>query len=234
MKIGDPPKVQGAALREVKKQGDGAPAKAPAPIDETVLAGIPEADLNPHVREVLFSLLGEVQQLRAELAAAKERVVELEHLADRDPMLETLNRRAFVRELERTLSMVDRYGIVSCLVFCDVNILKTINDQHGHEAGDAVLQKIAATITEHTRQTDMFGRLGGDEFGLLLTHTKKAEAEEKMKSLSELLEAEKVIVNGAALTASISYGIVELGAKSSAQDVLREADTAMYQAKKAR
>ena len=234
MKIGDSQKVNVAKLRESAAGQKPAGAKEAQRVDETILSGIPEGDLTPHVREVLTALLTEVQQLRAELASARERVGELENLADRDPLLDMLNRRAFVRELERTLSMIDRYGVITCLVFIDVDILKTINDQYGHGAGDAALKTVADIVNANTRQTDLFGRLGGDEFGLLLTHTKKDEALEKLKSLSAMIADATVAYEETPFNVSISYGVVELNASSSVETLLKDAGAAMYQAKKSR
>jgi GGDEF domain-containing protein len=79
-----------------------------------------------------------------------------------------LNRRGFERELARAISYVGRYGNPAVLMFSDLDGFKAVNDRHGHAAGDALLQAIARELTAHVRASDVVGRLGGDEFGLVM------------------------------------------------------------------
>ena len=132
MKIGDSPGAAGASRLERKRDAGSArrpAASSAAPADQITLAGVPEAELTPRVREALISLMQEVQSLRDQLTWSQERINELERLADSDPMLDIYNRRAFVRELDRALGMIDRYGMKASLIFVDLNDLKKINDQ---------------------------------------------------------------------------------------------------------
>jgi diguanylate cyclase (GGDEF)-like protein len=169
--------------------------------------------------------------LRAELTATRTRVGELEHLADTDPLLGILNRRAFVRELNRTLSMVERYGTPASLLFADLDNLKIINDKFGHGAGDAALLHAAKVIATHIRQTDVIGRLGGDEFGVILTQSDHESAKEKGRALQALVAAEEVEWGGRTLSARISCGVVEIKHGFTADEALASADSAMYDAK---
>ncbi len=234
MKIGDAPKTS-AASRLERKQGPrpaaAASADAAAPADKIVLAGIPEAELTPRVREALVSLMQEVQTLRGQLTWSQERITELERLADSDPMLDIYNRRAFVRELDRALAMVERYGMKVSLVFVDLNDLKKINDKMGHGAGDAALAHVADVLSANLRQTDAVGRLGGDEFGVLLAQADQQTAELKAVQLTSAVAAKPVPWKDGAFTAHISCGVVEIAQGLSADEAMERADSAMYEVK---
>lgn len=208
------------------------PAKPVAPADEISLLGVPEADLSPKVRSVLLSLVNDIRELRAELEQTRARVNELEELADRDPMLDIFNRRAFTRELDRALAMIDRYKVSASLIFIDLNDLKKINDNLGHGAGDAALNHVAAMLSANVRQTDVVARLGGDEFAVLLMQADKSVATEKAAAVSALISAQPVQWDGEPFNAAVSWGAVEIKQGVSAQEAMNNADEAMYAAKR--
>ncbi|MEO1251732.1 MAG: GGDEF domain-containing protein [Pseudomonadota bacterium] len=208
-------------------------AAAPTEIaDQIVLLGVPEAEMTEKVRAALVSLLDEVRDLRAQLEDARIRVSELETIADRDSMLDILNRRAFARELDRALAMIDRYDMSASLVFIDLNDLKRINDQLGHGAGDAALAHVARFLSDNVRQTDIVARLGGDEFALLLLQADQAVAAAKAKAIAAMIAAAPVEWKGRSFEAGVSWGAVEIRKGVSAQEAMNLADEAMYQAKK--
>ena len=194
--------------------------------------GVPSAELTPKVRAALMSLMSEVQQLRDELKKANERLSDLEEIADTDPLLDILNRRAFVRELDRALAMIDRYGVSASLIFIDLNDLKKINDRLGHAAGDAALERIVAVVKANTRQTDSAGRIGGDEFGVLLLQSDQAQAERKASDLAQVISSEQVTWGGQSFPISISWGAVQMMKGVSVEQVMDRADSAMYEAKR--
>ena len=206
--------------------------KPPSPADEISVLGIPDGEMTPRVRTALISLMEDVRDLRMELKEARTRIDELEKLADRDPMLDILNRRAFVRELDRALSMIDRYAMQASLVFIDLNDLKKINDNRGHAAGDAALAHVAKVLTENVRQTDVVARLGGDEFAILLLQADEAIAAAKAGDIAELVSSSPVRGAGEPFQASVSWGAVEIRQGASAQEAMNLADEAMYEAKK--
>ncbi|WP_411820142.1 GGDEF domain-containing protein [Hyphococcus formosus] len=234
MKIGDAPKSL-ASSRIGRKQGTSATTRAASnstSISDVVsLGGIPEAELTPKVREALVALMTEVQTLRTELSQARESIYELERLADRDPLLDLFNRRAFVRELNRSLAMIERYGMTASLIFIDLNELKTINDTLGHAAGDAALQHVSRVLIDNIRQTDVIGRLGGDEIGLLLNQADQQTGELKAVQLTKAVAAEPVQWKGESFTARISCGVVEIAKGLSADEAMERADNAMYEVK---
>lgn len=176
--------------------------------------GIPEREFTPCVRRAVWALLREARSLR--------------DAADRDHLLQILNRRAFLRELEREIASVARYGMPSTLVYLDLDGLKSINDCHGHPCGDAMLKYFAQFLGAHVRASDIVGRLGGDEFGLVLSHTNIVQAEQKCAQLASLLAAEPASWDGASLELSFSFGLVEISAAMTGESAVAEADAAMY------
>ena len=199
---------------------------------EAGLADIPDAELTPAVRRVLFPLRAEVEKLRAELADARSQVRVLEGLAYRDPLLGLFNRRAFMRELERAVAMAERHGEKASIVFIDVDGMKAINDAHGHRGGDAALKHVARMLAANVRQTDAAARLGGDEFGLILTHADKVAAEAKGARLAELIAATPVQTDNGAFTVRISCGAAAIEKGASADSLIERADSAMYRRKR--
>ena len=148
------------------------------------------------MRRAFAALMEEVDQLRRQLDDAKTRINYLEKLVDEDPLMPVVNRRAFVRELSRMMAYAQRYGAPSSIVYFDVNGLKRINDQHGHAAGDAVLVAVAQVLIENVRATDVVGRLGGDELGVLLVQTDQAQAWRKAGELAELIDRRTDRISG--------------------------------------
>ena len=116
-------------------------------------------------------LTAENRRLREELARAARRVEDLEALADQDSLTSVLNRRAFLREVSKALALAVRHDAPSALIFFDLNGFKAINDNYGHAAGDAALNHVSSLLMAHVRETDSVGRLGGDEFGVVLSLT---------------------------------------------------------------
>lgn len=233
MKIsGSPPSAPTRGVREPSKAKAAESAAAPAAAEASFFRGVPDAELTPRVRTALISLIEEVTSLRAELAETQARMQELEQLAETDPLLGIANRRAFVRELNRALALVERYGVPASLVFADLNNLKTINDGLGHAAGDAALAHVASVIAGNIRQSDTLSRLGGDEFGIILLQANQATAAEKARSLAEAVAAEPVQWSDRIFNAEISYGAVEIRKGWSVDEALATADSAMYDAKR--
>ncbi|MEK7266633.1 MAG: GGDEF domain-containing protein [Pseudomonadota bacterium] len=232
MKITGPgaPKAPRAAGRVANAPRAGSAAAATA-VDAISVAGIPEDELTPRVREALTALMREVADLRRELTDVRGRMVELELLASTDPLIGVLNRRAFVGELNRALGMAQRYSQPSSLVFIDLDDLKKINDKHGHAIGDAALMHAAEIISANIRQTDVFGRLGGDEFAIILTNTPRQLAEHKATLLAELV---KGTPGPDGLSVSITYGVVEIAPGLTAEAALVAADKVMYDQKRKR
>jgi len=175
-----------------------------------------------------------IRALKAKLAAAQARIDELQAWADTDFLLNIYNRRGFERELARSIAYIKRYGATGALIVLDVDRLKPINDRFGHAAGDAVLKGVVAVLMRHVRSSDVVGRLGGDEFGLLLWNLTEDSALGKAKALEDAIDQLTFVFKGHAVSAGASAGVALLGPLNEAAAVLEQADRAMYERKKLR
>jgi diguanylate cyclase (GGDEF)-like protein len=203
-------------------------------IDPTAsVLGIPEAEFTPKVRDAIMSLMNEVENLRRELHVTKIRLEDMEKAADQDGMLPLLNRRAFVRELTRYINMAGRYNMPVSLIYFDLNHLKKTNDTYGHAAGDAVLEHFAAVLSKNVRDSDCVGRLGGDEFGVLLSHANQTQALKKADSLAATLQASPTIWEGNTIPVTFAYGAFQLSSGDKPDIAMARADEAMYAHKRA-
>jgi diguanylate cyclase (GGDEF)-like protein len=203
------------------------------PVEDTAsVMGIPETEVTPKVRDAIMSLMAEVDRLRIDLAHARKRIDELENLADQDPLVPLYNRRAFLRELGRIMAFSERYEVQASLLYFDLNGFKDINDTHGHAAGDALLAHIAALMVSHVRESDVVARIGGDEFGVILARAPADAAAQKAKELADLVAATPLTWKGKALGVTLSFGVYSFQKGESADDVLANADRAMYERKK--
>ncbi len=201
---------------------------ARAPVDVVEVGGVTETELTPNVRRALTALMAEVEQLRGELTEARARIGFLEKLVDEDPLMPVVNRRAFVRELTRMLAFARRYAVPASILYFDVNNMKQINDVHGHAAGDAALVAMAQVLVENVRTTDVVGRLGGDEMGVLLVQADQAHADRKAAELAALVEARETIWQRAPIRLTVAFGAYAFAGGDSANEIIDAADRAMY------
>jgi diguanylate cyclase (GGDEF)-like protein len=211
-------------------------ATGPASLDSVGPAasvlGIPEAEFTPKVRDAIMGLMSEVDSLRRELAQTRAQLGEAEKTADQDGMLPLLNRRAFVRELTRYISFAGRYNTPTSLIYFDLNRLKQTNDTLGHAAGDAVLTQFAKVLKTQVRDSDSVGRLGGDEFGVILSHANQEKALKKADALAKALETSPAEWNGNVIPISFAYGAFELKSGDNPDLAMARADQAMYEQKR--
>lgn len=131
------------------------------------------------------------------------------------------------------ISFAERYGTPSSLVFFDLNDMKLINDQFGHEAGDRALQHMANILLSKIRGTDVVARLGGDEFGVLLAQADDNTAHEKAAALAEAITTVPFeVVDGQGLNLKLAFGVYTFHGNDNPSDALARADEAMYENKK--
>ncbi len=161
-----------------------------------------------------------------------ERMQELARQASQDPLTGLKNRRRFEEDLRAELARSNRYGVEGALLMLDLDHFKLVNDTLGHPAGDRVLAEMAAVLRGRTRETDVLARIGGDEFAIVLPRCDLAEAqsvsEEIATAIREHMEAEKGVPP---ITASIGIAPFGPGKPLGFEDVLAQADAAMYEAK---
>ncbi|MDH3918784.1 MAG: GGDEF domain-containing protein [Rhodospirillales bacterium] len=210
-------------------QGPAAAVKRGAPLGEApVVLGVPARELTVRMQTAMVALSAEAQGLRDELEQARARIARLEKLADRDVLTPVLNRRAFLRELARVLSFGRRYGQAGSLLYFDLDGLKQINDELGHAAGDAALVHVAETLSRRVRDSDIVGRLGGDEFGVILAQGEGAVAAAKARELTRAVQARSVVFQDRRLSVQVACGAHDLAAGEGAAETLAAADRAMY------
>jgi diguanylate cyclase (GGDEF)-like protein len=170
----------------------------------------------------------EAEALRLENALLKAEVERLRALADRDALVPVLNRRAFVRELQRAMAFCKRYGMPSAVLYLDLDGFKAVNDRFGHLAGDAALLRVGELLVENVRESDVVARLGGDEFAVLLHQADLEAARLKAQALSDCIEAEPFIVGGERVPLGGSFGVRVYDGQASAEEWLAEADAQMF------
>jgi len=178
-------------------------------------------------------LVQEISLLRGKVARLQERVEQLDQLAHLDSLINLPNRRGFMRELERLIGRVDRYGISAAMLFVDLDGLKMINDTFGHRAGDEALIQVANLLAKGVRHSDTVARIGGDEFGILLESSDERDAQETAARLIDQISACEVLHDGEELPLSVAIGVGMIDALDTAEAVMERADEAMYRRKAA-
>ncbi len=208
------------------------PRSARSVADVTTVMGIPEAEFTSKVRAAILGLMEEVDRLRQELQQTRARLEKIEEIADQDALVPVANRRAFVREMARIMAFAARYDSPGSILYFDLNGLKTINDNFGHAAGDAALRNVARILAENVRESDVVGRLGGDEFGVILARSDRAEAEEKAMHLAQAIATNPALWEGKELPLTVAYGAYCFEPGEDIDTALANADKAMYENKK--
>ena len=178
--------------------------------------------------------LAALARLAAERDALKAQLAEAEALADRDALAPVLNRRAFLRELHRAMSEVERYKTPAAVLYIDLDGFKALNDRYGHSAGDAVLTFVGRLLIDSVRESDVVGRLGGDEFGVILNRAAADEARAKAAQLSDKINAGVLTYAGVAHRVRASVGIHAIAMVEDPETAIARADEAMYADKYAR
>ncbi|WP_404480774.1 diguanylate cyclase [Novosphingobium sp. BL-52-GroH] len=176
---------------------------------------------------------GELDILR-NLARIVVNEMELRQIAERDQLTGALTRRGFIEKANQEIARCHRYGRTASLVLIDVDHFKSVNDTWGHPAGDKVLRELAATLESVGRSADVLGRIGGEEFALLLPETGIIDALAAAERLRAAVEMRPIAVAPARTIAiTASFGIATLDpAIATAEDWIARADGPLYQAKR--
>ena len=164
---------------------------------------------------------------------AKNRL--LEGMAHSDPLTGLPNRRAIEEWAARQLRGAARHGFPFWVVLADLDSFKSVNDNYGHDAGDAVLQAFAEALKEHTRASDICGRLGGDEFLMVISHVGEEDIHPTMDRFREQFALQEFTFEGKKVRVTASFGIAGFHGKDAPEfsALLRRADKALYAAKHA-
>jgi diguanylate cyclase (GGDEF)-like protein len=149
-----------------------------------------------------------------------------------DDLTGLVNRRRFIEALDAEVERARSFGSPLTIVLADLDNFKQVNDEFGHHGGDVVLRAFADLIRSHVRDVDVCGRIGGEEFAIVLPETDAAGAArvaERMRS--SLNEVAIPLSDDAAIHVASSFGVAQLRPGQSGDDLLRAADTALYRAK---
>lgn len=155
----------------------------------------------------------------------------LTDLALTDELTQIANRRSFVASVESEITRCSRQQSAMAFFLLDIDHFKNVNDSYGHQAGDTVLRQIAALVKSTLREYDIFGRIGGEEFGVFLAQTDRSTAEEVAERLRQLIATETLYIDGQQLNVTLSIGIALAREKTSFEQLYADADAALYQAK---
>jgi diguanylate cyclase (GGDEF)-like protein len=176
-----------------------------------------------------YELIARVK-VHAELQISKKK---LKKLASQDELTGLNNRRMFFEKAELELHRVERYKRSLSVMMCDLDNFKNINDTYGHPFGDKVLRKIAEATTETFRDVDVIGRLGGEEFGIMVPETHLGGAITAAERFRKAIEKLEVVTDdGEIVKISVSIGLAMYPSNGcDLAKLIKGADTALYQAK---
>ena len=176
----------------------------------------------------------EIERLRAEVEALRVRAEAAEAAADHDVLTPSLNRRGFVAAMKSAMAFCQRHEVPAVLLYLDLDGFKGVNDRLGHAAGDAALVHVAELMRANLRESDAVGRLGGDEFGLLMLNAGLDEGREKARRLAAALQADPFKWEDQEAGLGGSFGVRAFVGQSDPEVWLAEADAAMWVRKKGR
>jgi diguanylate cyclase (GGDEF)-like protein len=210
-------------LKHVRKQ-----LVDPAHADNKLLAVFQEfAERYEAMRRTLVRTVRIADDYQKRLQEANRK---LDEAMRTDYLTGLLNRRAFYDRLEAELARSRRHSRPTCILMCDVDHFKSVNDKYGHDVGDLVLKEIASSLKFCLRNEDLKVRWGGEEFLALISETDvrgAAVAAEKFRAYVESKELESA---GSRLRVTVSIGVTEFGSLSP-EEAIKEADQALYEAK---
>ena len=213
-----------------------APVEAAAPAEAAPDPAAPQEesrDWSASARDLIDSLMIENERLREQVHALGLELREAQDMADADVLTPTLNRRAFLREVGRAMADCRRYGEEACLIYLDMDGFKSINDTYGHSAGDTALTHVAELLKASTREGDAVGRMGGDEFAVLLKRADLKSSRIKAMKLEAELALGTFEYNGLYLKCGGSFGVRAYTGQATPEAWLSEVDAAMFLVKKA-
>lgn len=181
-----------------------------------------------------FLLLGAIATIVFWLFRLKRSQLRFKKLSRQDGLTGILNHQHFIGQADRTLCLLEKRVGHACLVVLDLDHFKRVNDTHGHAMGDAVLKRAVAICQEQLRPADLFGRLGGEEFGILLHECSRLQGMEIANRIRAAIAGTQIVKDGCAVSISASMGLASTDtAGYGLQRLCVKADAALYRAKRA-
>lgn len=189
-------------------------------------------DLNIYPLYDPFGNINYFAAIERDVTELKLQEEELRMQATQDALTSLLNRRGFMEHGRFALAQARRMDWPISIVMLDIDHFKRINDTHGHDVGDEALRMLGALLREETRQSDIVGRLGGEEFALILPNTFAHAAMGVAEKLRSVVKRLLVPTGGGNLSFTVSLGIAgKSDAPDSLDELLKQADAALYAAK---
>jgi len=196
--------------------------------ERLLMLGIPESEMTPSVNLAVSALFEKLDDVNRELSRTKESLAEIERLVDVDCLAPIPNRRAFMRRLSWAITMHERYGHPSTILYFDINEFKQINDQYGHAAGDLAIRHISQLLTTTMRESDFLARIGGDEFAVIMYYANEDAAKKRGAKIAEKLQKTPFVFNGKHLYVTAACGHYCVHSGDDAESALASADMSMY------
>ena len=190
-----------------------------------IAAGDLDKVIEVHRHDEPGQLLAALEQMRSELNKQQSA---LERLATIDTLTGLPNRRRLEEACQIQMARVKRHGEKLSVIMIDVDKFKSVNDTHGHQAGDLVLQTVAQVLDATVRESDFVGRWGGEEFMVLCPATKRSDAGIVAEKLRAAIAAHEFPIVG---SKTASFGVAELAVGEKLEHAVERADSALYRAK---
>lgn len=170
--------------------------------------------------------------LLIDISERKKAEQQVQRLIGTDMLTGALNRRAFFEQGEAVLALAERHGRRVPLAMLDLDHFKELNDTHGHAAGDLALQSFAMSCRDSLRPYDLFARIGGEEFAVMLIDSEPDQARDILERLRQAVETIELEVDGVTIRFTVSLGLTVLEPGGSLDGALSRADQALYRAKR--
>ena len=160
--------------------------------------------------------------------------VEMRNLATCDSLTKTMSRKTFLTNGKLLYKLDKRDASTLAVLYIDIDNFKKINDTYGHSTGDEVLKSFGSILNNNKRDSDIVGRLGGEEFAFVLPKTNKYGALQFADNLREIIKKQTIKDNNTPIkyTASIGISILDKNNKVSFEELLKQSDEALYRAKR--
>lgn len=148
-----------------------------------------------------------------------------------DSLTEVYNRRVLMERLEQEWNRTRRYSTTVAFIMCDIDHFKAVNDTHGHPTGDQVLERIATLLRKSVRSSDMVGRYGGEEFGIIMVNADRDSAASAAERYRSKIESMDLHSRKGEFRVTVSFGVADSRGKDSVNQLVTAADRALYKAK---
>jgi diguanylate cyclase (GGDEF)-like protein len=190
-----------------------------------------DKELN-HFNEEMKKEDSEIEKLRQKVIFLEGKLKELSKEVKTDFLTNIANKKAVMEELKKQESSFKRYDNNYSIVFFDIDHFKNINDIYGHDAGDVILKSLGLLFKRYTRDIDLIGRFGGEEFIAILPNTNKEGAFKFAEKVRQIIEKSKFMYKNTRINVTVSGGVASRNETNSAEETLKLADERLYKAKK--